>query len=90
MEQVLDRGDIFIIRKPKATTELTQRESEILELLAEGWRNQSIADKLYIDIRTVKSYVFNIFCKVKANNNTEGKNIRVFTTLLFLLSQGKL
>jgi DNA-binding NarL/FixJ family response regulator len=35
---------------------LSQREREVLQLLAMGYTNQQIADKLYLSIRTVETY----------------------------------
>lgn len=43
---------------------LTNRESEVLYLLAEGWSNQQIAEKLCLTIRTVKFHTGNIYSKL--------------------------
>lgn len=50
---------------------LTPREQEVLELLAQGLRNQDIADELVISVRTVKVHVSNILGKLEASNRTE-------------------
>ncbi|HEU0304612.1 MAG TPA: response regulator transcription factor, partial [Gaiellaceae bacterium] len=44
--------------------ELTPREREVLELMAEGRSNQGIADKLVISLRAVEKYVSSIFGKL--------------------------
>ena len=44
--------------------ELTPREREVLELMAEGRSNQGIADKLVITLRAVEKYVSSIFGKL--------------------------
>jgi len=44
--------------------ELTPREREVLDLLAQGWSNQEIADTLIIEVGTVKNHVHNIFRKL--------------------------
>jgi LuxR family transcriptional regulator of csgAB operon len=43
---------------------LTQREKEILALVAEGNSNEMIADKLHISRHTVKTHLYNIFRKI--------------------------
>ncbi len=50
---------------------ITDRELEVLELLAEGCSNQQIADRLYISIHTVKSHVSNLLSKLGVNRRTQ-------------------
>jgi DNA-binding NarL/FixJ family response regulator len=45
--------------------ELTDREREILDLLAAGHNNQEIADNLFLSLKTVRNYVSNIFTKLQ-------------------------
>lgn len=54
---------------PSSTMEepLTDRELEVLALLAAGLSNKEIADRLIIAIGTVKVHVKNIFAKLKVN-----------------------
>jgi DNA-binding NarL/FixJ family response regulator len=47
---------------------LTPRETEILELMAEGLPNKSIAGRLSISQRTVTTHVANIYAKLHVNN----------------------
>ncbi len=54
-----------------STEELTDREIEVLELLAEGLPNEDIAEKLYISERTVRSHVSNILAKLDLTNRTQ-------------------
>lgn len=51
--------------------ELTKREQEILTLLAEGLKNQDIADKLFISAATVKKHVENIYNKLQLHSRVE-------------------
>jgi DNA-binding NarL/FixJ family response regulator/class 3 adenylate cyclase len=44
--------------------ELTPREREVLELMAEGRSNQAIADRLFITLRAVEKHVTSIFSKL--------------------------
>jgi DNA-binding CsgD family transcriptional regulator len=50
---------------------LTQREVEILRLVAAGKSNPKIAEALYISPRTVSTHVSNILNKINAANRTE-------------------
>jgi DNA-binding NarL/FixJ family response regulator len=50
---------------------LTDREQEILSLLAGGARNRDIAEKLFISERTVKVHVSNLMDKLQARTRTE-------------------
>jgi len=52
----------------ESTTRLTQRESEILNLIAKELRNEEIAEKLFISERTVETHRRNIFTKTKAKS----------------------
>ncbi len=51
--------------------QLTQRETEILELLARGMSNKEIGDKLFLTEKTVKHYVTNILQKLQVHNRVE-------------------
>lgn len=51
--------------------ELTEREQEVLELLARGLANKEIANRLVISERTVKFHVSAILGKLGAGNRTE-------------------
>jgi LuxR family maltose regulon positive regulatory protein len=50
---------------------LTDRELEVLELLAAGSSNQQIADRLFVALVTVKKHVSNLLTKLGAANRTE-------------------
>ena len=50
---------------PNPFPQLTQREQEVLELLARGKRNATIADELFLSERTVRNYVSNVFTKLQ-------------------------
>ncbi|QWU44306.1 response regulator transcription factor [Bacillus sp. NP247] len=51
--------------------DLTERESEILLLIAEGKSNQEIADELFIALKTVKTHVSNILNKLNVSDRTQ-------------------
>lgn len=47
---------------------LTEREREVLDLLARGLTNTAIADRLYLSGKTVRNHVSNIFTKLHVND----------------------
>ncbi|NPV76643.1 MAG: helix-turn-helix transcriptional regulator [Anaerolineae bacterium] len=50
---------------------LTERELEILHLIAEGRSNAEIGQRLYLALSTIKGYNLRIFNKLQAQNRTE-------------------
>jgi NarL family two-component system response regulator LiaR len=58
-----DRSSLF--------TELTDREAEVLALIARGFTNQKIADDLVISVGTVKGHVSNILSKLHLADRTQ-------------------
>jgi NarL family two-component system response regulator LiaR len=58
-----DRNNLF--------AELTDREVEVLTLIAKGFTNQKIADDLVISIGTVKGHVSNILSKLHLTDRTQ-------------------
>jgi DNA-binding NarL/FixJ family response regulator len=63
--------------------QLTQREREVLDLMAQGNSNQGIADALVITLRAVEKYVSTIFTKLRLPS-TGSESKRVLAVLLFL------
>ncbi len=47
---------------------LTQREREVLKLIAEGYKNREIADYLYISVKTVEKHRANLMRKLDLHN----------------------
>jgi len=56
---------------PGLVTALSDRELEVLRLLAAGKQNQEIADELHMALNTVKKHATHIFDKLGATNRTE-------------------
>lgn len=50
---------------------LTNRETEVLHLIADGLSNQEIADALFITLKTVKTHVSNILSKLEVSDRTQ-------------------
>jgi DNA-binding NarL/FixJ family response regulator len=55
----------------KVFSELTDREREVLKLVAEGKRNREIGEALFITEKTVKNHISSILAKLHANDRTE-------------------
>jgi NarL family two-component system response regulator LiaR len=56
---------------PLTVEPLTERELEVLSLVAKGMTNQEIADKLFIGEGTVRTHVSNILTKLHLANRTQ-------------------
>ncbi len=56
---------------PAAFPQLTEREREILDLLASGRSNASIAQALYLSPKTIRNNVSNIFTKLQVADRAE-------------------
>ncbi len=51
--------------------ELTEREIEVLQLIAKGYKNAEIADKLFLSLNTIKTHIKNIYIKLDVKNRVE-------------------
>jgi DNA-binding NarL/FixJ family response regulator len=56
---------------PQAFPELSDREREILELVARGRSNAQIAEDLFLSLKTVQNHVSNIFRKLQVADRTQ-------------------
>jgi len=59
------------IRAPTSLEALTERELEVLRLIAEGLNNREIAEKLVISDKTVKTHVSSILSKLHLEDRTQ-------------------
>ncbi len=57
-------------REAPATPELTTREQEVLDALAKGGTNRSIAESLFVSQATVKTHLIHIFQKLQVEDRT--------------------
>jgi DNA-binding NarL/FixJ family response regulator len=54
----------------QAFPNLTEREHEILSLMAEGYTNGAIASRLYLSPKTVRNYVSSVFTKLEVTDRS--------------------
>lgn len=58
-------------KPPQIFPELTDREREILQLIAQGYNNAEISDKLLLAPKTVRNHISNIFSKLQVADRAQ-------------------
>jgi len=58
-------------KRPAVFPELTERERQTLELIAQGHKNAVIAERLHLRPKTVRNYVTNIFDKLQLADRSQ-------------------
>lgn len=69
-------------RGPKLGDDLTDRELEVLALMAEGKTNPEIAAALFLGLSTIKTHVSNILSKLEVTSRTEAVSVALQENLL--------
>lgn len=69
--QMQERVPVRLLSPQPLLDPLTNRELEVLQLLARGTPNQEIAEMLVVTVNTVKRHLSNIFLKLDVNNRTQ-------------------
>jgi DNA-binding NarL/FixJ family response regulator len=59
------------VPSPPAFPELTEREREVLELVAQGLSNQQITRRLVVSPKTVRNHISNIFAKLQVADRAQ-------------------
>ena len=75
-----------LVRRPASDqrlADLTEREREVLALMAEGRSNQAIADRLFVTSKTVEAHIASIFSKLELLPAAEDHR-RVLAVIAFL------
>ncbi|HEV7350387.1 response regulator transcription factor [Telluribacter sp.] len=71
-EVFLNAPEEFIINEAELKKlELTNREYEVLQQLAQGHSNAEIAENLFLSLSTVKTHLSNLFVKMEVKNRTQ-------------------
>jgi DNA-binding CsgD family transcriptional regulator len=66
-----DRGSFSPDKEMIDTLGLSQRELEVLALMAEGASNQEIADRLFVSLNTIKTHSSRMFEKLDVKRRTQ-------------------
>ncbi len=73
----LSQGDAAQADTPDGLADLTERELEVLRLVAKGVSNPDIARQLFITVNTVKTHLRNILEKLQVENRTQAATYAV-------------
>jgi DNA-binding NarL/FixJ family response regulator len=57
--------------RPEVFPELTERERQTLDLIAQGYKNAAIAERLHLSPKTVRNYVTSIFDKLELADRSQ-------------------
>ena len=69
--KVLDAFQKHINTRNESFHSLSQREQEIIQFLAKGFRYKEIAGKLFISEDTVRTHIRNIYGKLQVNSRSQ-------------------
>jgi NarL family two-component system response regulator LiaR len=70
------------LSKPRNNNVLSQREREILQMLADGSSNKEVAESLVVSVETVKTHVKHILAKLEAEHRTQAVAIGIRQSLI--------
>jgi DNA-binding NarL/FixJ family response regulator len=70
------------LAKPRANSVLSQRERQILQMLADGCSNREVSEKLVVSVETVKTHVKHILAKLEAEHRTQAVAIGIRQSLI--------
>lgn len=59
------------LAKRLAEIGISEREQEVLQLMAQGFSNQEIADQLFISLNTVKTHISKLYAKLDVRRRTQ-------------------
>ena len=69
--RLLKRATVTAVKENKAQGLLSERESEVLRLVALGMSNKEVAEKLFLSQRTVKAHLTSVFNKLNVASRSE-------------------
>ncbi|MCH8894177.1 MAG: helix-turn-helix transcriptional regulator, partial [Chloroflexi bacterium] len=59
------------VRAPAYPDRLTQREVDVLRLIAAGKGNREIAEQLFLSLRTIERHITNLYTKISARGKAD-------------------
>lgn len=74
LQQFLIKSRAFNSTFKRAEVSLTDRELEVLQVMATGAKNSEIATTLSLSPHTIKTHIYNIFKKINASNRLQAVN----------------
>ncbi|MEW6583643.1 MAG: response regulator transcription factor [Actinomycetota bacterium] len=70
------------LHRPRAGGVLSEREREILQMLADGASNRDVSERLVVSVETVKTHVKHILSKLEAKHRTQAVAIGLRRNLI--------
>lgn len=64
-------SEFILNEKELSRLNLSRRELEVLQLMAQGLSNQEIADKLFVSLNTIKTHSAQLFEKMEVKRRTQ-------------------
>lgn len=65
-------GPAFLVNEQEAVKlNISKRELEVLQLMAEGLSNQEISDRLFVSLNTIKTHASKLFEKMEVKRRTQ-------------------
>ena len=65
-------GTDFVLNREQADSlRLSNRELEVLQLIADGLSNRQIAERLFVSLNTIKTHTSNLFLKLEVERRTQ-------------------
>jgi len=83
-EVYIENRDGFILNEKEVKRlNLSKRELEVLQLMAEGLSNQEIAEKLFVSLNTIKTHSAQIFEKMEVKRRTQAVDMGKKLNLIY-------
>jgi DNA-binding NarL/FixJ family response regulator len=70
------------VHRPRQGGALSAREREILQMLADGYSNREVSERLVVSVETVKTHVKHILAKLEAEHRTQAVAIGIRQSII--------